>query len=72
MTVGIKNTHIKSKGQCKDKKVSQKEFIYIPVQQWLQNTLHRHLYWLAVDQLYCPDFSIMFTIRSVILKSILH
>ena len=33
MTVGIKNTHIKSKGQCKDKKVSQKEFIYIPVQQ---------------------------------------
>ena len=49
MTVGIKNTHIKSKGQCKDKKVSQKEFIYIPVQQWLQNTLHRHLYWLAVD-----------------------
>ena len=28
-----KNTRIKSKGQCKDKLVSQKEFIYFPAQQ---------------------------------------
>ena len=28
-----KNTHIKRKGQCKDKKVSQKEFIYFLAQQ---------------------------------------
>ena len=44
-----KNTHRNSKGQCKDQKVSQKEFIHFPVQQWLENTLHRHLYWLAVS-----------------------
>ena len=25
-----KNNHIKSKGQCKDKQMSQKEFIYFP------------------------------------------
>ena len=44
-----KSTHKKSKGQFKDKIVSQKKFIYFPAQQWLQNTLHRHSHWLAVD-----------------------
>ena len=28
-----KNTHIQSKGQCKDKEVSQKELIYFPALQ---------------------------------------
>ena len=28
-----KNTHIKSKRQCKDEYVSQKKFIYFPAQQ---------------------------------------
>ena len=31
--------------------MSQKQFNYIPAQKWLQSTLHRHLYWLAVRTL---------------------
>ena len=43
------NIHIKSKGQCKYKYAPQKKLIYFPAQQWLQNTLYGHLYWVAVD-----------------------
>ena len=49
MTGRYKKTHIKSKDQCKDKWTSKKEFVYFPAQKWLQNALHRHLYWPAVD-----------------------
>ena len=33
LMTGIKNTHIESAGQCKDRYLSQKEFIYFHAQQ---------------------------------------
>ena len=75
MTEGYKkNTYIKSKGQCKDKiSVSKRIHIFsctIMIAKHLTKTFI--LTCCRLTLIYCPYFSIMLTIRSVILKSTLH
>ena len=49
------------------------KFIYFPAQQWLWNPyIDIYIDLLSINLSFCRYFCIMFTIRSVILKSILH
>ena len=69
-----KNTHIKSKGQCKDKiSVSKRIHIFsctTMIAKHLIQTFILPCYRLSL--IYCPYFSIMLTIRQVILRSTPH
>ena len=65
-----KNTYIKSKRPCQCKEMSQKELLYFRAEQCLRNCLTQTfiLTCCRLVLVYCLLFSIMLTIRSVILN----
>ena len=75
MTRVQKNTHLKSKGQCKDKCLKKNSYIFLHNNDRKTPYCSTETFTLTccgLTLIYCPYFSIMLTIRSVILKSTLH
>ena len=67
-----KNTHIKSSGQCKDKYLKKNSYISLHKNDCKTPYIDIYIDLLSINLIYCPHFSIMLTIRSVMLKSTLH
>ena len=80
LTMGVKlmteryKKYIKSKGQCKDKiSVSKRIHIFSCTTMIAKHLTQTFILTCCrLTLIYCPYFSIMLTIRSVILKSTLH
>ena len=75
MTRVQKNTHLKSKGHCKDECLKKNSYIFLHNNDRktpYYSTETFILTYCGLTSIYCPYFSIMLTIRSVILKSTLH